>query len=72
MTSDTRPVIGGASPVPAGESSGLRDAEARRAAVDPTRNVVLEASAGTGKTRVLVDRYVNLIRAVSIPGTSWR
>ncbi len=63
MTSDTRPVIGGASPAPAGESSGLRDAEARRAAVDPTRNVVLEASAGTGKTRVLVDRYVNLIRA---------
>ncbi len=41
----------------------LRDAEARRAAVDPTRNVVLEASAGTGKTRVLVDRYVGLIRA---------
>ena len=28
----------------------------RAAAVDPTRNVVLEASAGTGKTRVLVDR----------------
>jgi ATP-dependent helicase/nuclease subunit A len=41
----------------------LRDAEARRAAVDPTQNVVLEASAGTGKTRVLVDRYVNLLRA---------
>ena len=31
--------------------------------MDPTRNVVLEASAGTGKTRVLVDRYVNLLRA---------
>jgi len=42
---------------------GLPDAEARRAAVDPTQNVVLEASAGTGKTRVLVDRYVNLLRA---------
>ena len=54
MTSDMRP---------ANASRGLRDAEARRAAVDPTRNVVLEASAGTGKTRVLVDRYVNLIRA---------
>ena len=26
-------------------------------------NVVLEASAGTGKTRVLVERYVNLLRA---------
>lgn len=41
----------------------LRDESARRAAVDPSHNVVLEASAGTGKTRVLVDRYVNLLRA---------
>jgi ATP-dependent helicase/nuclease subunit A len=39
------------------------DAEARRTAVDPSQNVVLEASAGTGKTRVLVDRYVNLLLA---------
>ena len=39
------------------------DADARRIAVDPTQNVVLEASAGTGKTRVLVERYVNLLRA---------
>ena len=39
------------------------DAEARAAAVDPSRNIVLEASAGTGKTRVLVERYVNLLRA---------
>jgi len=39
------------------------DAAARSAAVDPTRNIVLEASAGTGKTRVLVERYVNLLRA---------
>jgi ATP-dependent helicase/nuclease subunit A len=41
----------------------LPDAADRAAAVDPTRNVVLEASAGTGKTRVLVDRYTNLIKA---------
>ena len=50
---------------PAGASPGaglLPDADARAAAVDPRRNVVLEASAGTGKTRVLVGRYVNLIR----------
>ena len=39
------------------------DADARRISVDPTQNVVLEASAGTGKTRVLVDRYVNLLLA---------
>lgn len=43
--------------------SHLPDAEARRVAVDPRYNVVLEASAGTGKTAVLVARYVNLLRA---------
>jgi ATP-dependent helicase/nuclease subunit A len=48
---------------PAGDASGLADADARRAAVDPSQNIVLEASAGTGKTRVLVERYVNLLRA---------
>ncbi|MBI3493845.1 MAG: UvrD-helicase domain-containing protein [Acidobacteria bacterium] len=45
------------------DPADLRDAEARRHAVDPSQNVVLEASAGTGKTRVLVERYVNLLRA---------
>jgi len=39
------------------------DSDARRTAVDPSQNVVLEASAGTGKTRVLVERYVNLLLA---------
>jgi len=39
------------------------DANDRRAAVDPRQNVVLEASAGTGKTSVLVARYLNLLRA---------
>jgi ATP-dependent helicase/nuclease subunit A len=43
--------------------STLPDADARRLAVDPSHNVILEASAGTGKTRVLVERYVNLLRA---------
>jgi ATP-dependent helicase/nuclease subunit A len=43
--------------------SSPADQDARDYAVDPRRNVVLEASAGTGKTRVLVDRYVNLLRA---------
>ena len=32
------------------------------AALDPTRNVVVEASAGTGKTWVLVERYHELLR----------
>ena len=40
-----------------------RDAAARRVAADPGRNVVLEASAGTGKTTVLVNRYLNLLKA---------
>src|SRR5688500_3832661 len=39
-----------------------RDREGRARAVDPRFNVALEASAGTGKTKVLVDRYVNLLR----------
>ena len=50
-------------PLPFDEEPELPDAEARRHAVDPGENVVLEASAGTGKTRVLVERYVNLLRA---------
>jgi ATP-dependent helicase/nuclease subunit A len=40
----------------------LPDAAARARAVDPQHNVVLEASAGTGKTHVLVERYLNLLR----------
>src|SRR5919106_734300 len=39
------------------------DSEARGFAVDPANNVVLEASAGTGKTTVLVQRYINLLKA---------
>jgi ATP-dependent helicase/nuclease subunit A len=39
------------------------DSLSRARAVDPRFNVALEASAGTGKTRVLVDRYINLLRA---------
>ncbi|MDE2658580.1 MAG: UvrD-helicase domain-containing protein [Acidobacteriota bacterium] len=39
------------------------DAAAREAAADPGRNVVLRASAGTGKTTVLTSRYVRLVEA---------
>ena len=39
------------------------DQRERDFASDPSNHVVLEASAGTGKTKVLVDRYVNLIEA---------
>ncbi|HKE83566.1 MAG TPA: UvrD-helicase domain-containing protein [Vicinamibacterales bacterium] len=40
-----------------------RDRAGRERAVDPRFNVALEASAGTGKTRILVERYVNLLKA---------
>ena len=49
-------------PAPAAEPADA-DAAARAFAVDPRHNVVLEASAGTGKTSVLVARYINLLRA---------
>jgi ATP-dependent helicase/nuclease subunit A len=49
--------------VPAPDPALARDEAARRASVDPAINVALEASAGTGKTRVLVERYVNLLVA---------
>jgi ATP-dependent helicase/nuclease subunit A len=39
------------------------DEAARAFAVDPRENVVLEASAGTGKTSVLVRRYLTLLAA---------
>src|SRR4051812_37111112 len=44
-------------------TDALADAAAREAAIDPSQNIVLEAAAGTGKTRVLVERYVNLLLA---------
>jgi ATP-dependent helicase/nuclease subunit A len=44
------------------------DAAAREFARDPVHNVVLEASAGTGKTSVLVTRYVNLLTRGVDPG----
>jgi len=49
------------------EEEETADQRARRLAVDPARNVALEASAGTGKTRVLVDRYVRLLEVGVAP-----
>jgi ATP-dependent helicase/nuclease subunit A len=43
------------------------DQAARDFAVNPAHHVVLEASAGTGKTRVLVDRYVGLLQSGVAP-----
>ena len=64
-------------PVPEPPSAGqgtvesridARDRAGRERAVDPRFNVALEASAGTGKTRILVHRYVNLLKAGVDPG----
>ena len=49
--------------LPAPPGPFAADEAARTYAVDPRHNVVLEASAGTGKTTVLVQRYVNLLSA---------
>ena len=43
------------------------DAAARAAAVDPTRSCLVQAPAGSGKTQLLVDRYLNLLRRVEHP-----
>ena len=43
------------------------DAADRAAAADPRFNVTLEASAGTGKTRVLVTRYIRLVEEGADP-----
>ena len=49
-------------------SSGqASDAQARLQAVDPAHSVVLEAPAGSGKTRLLVSRYLNLLGRVARP-----
>ena len=57
-------------PVPETVESRIaaRDRAGRDRAVDPRFNVALEASAGTGKTRILVNRYVNLLKAGVDPG----
>jgi ATP-dependent helicase/nuclease subunit A len=61
------PVIDAPSPAPPPPGAPAvpldPDAAARHFAVDPLNHVVLEASAGTGKTSVLVARYVNLLKA---------
>src|SRR5687768_1208824 len=53
-------------PVP-GAPDRPSDWAAREYAINPAHDVVLEASAGTGKTRVLVDRYVRLIEQGTDP-----
>src|ERR1700760_5122472 len=43
------------------------DAEARLRAVDPTRSVILQAPAGSGKTTVLIERLLVLLSQADAP-----
>lgn len=45
-------------------AAGVSDARARRAAVDPQRSILLQAPAGSGKTTVLVERFLTLLLTV--------
>jgi ATP-dependent helicase/nuclease subunit A len=61
-----QPSVASETPPAGGRESTVEswpDSAARGHAVNPARSIVLEASAGTGKTRVLVERYVNLLGA---------
>src|SRR5689334_15441821 len=64
------PTSAGQAPEPETVESRIdaRDRAGRTRAVDPRFNVALEASAGTGKTRILVERYVNLLKEGVDPG----
>ncbi|MCY3813514.1 MAG: UvrD-helicase domain-containing protein [Gammaproteobacteria bacterium] len=49
------------------EPGQASDTRARQQAVDPANSVVLEAPAGSGKTLLLVTRYLNLLGRVTRP-----
>ncbi len=49
------------------QEAKLRATAVQRQAADPTMSVILRASAGSGKTKVLVDRFVRLCLAGSRP-----
>ncbi|MFQ5481845.1 MAG: UvrD-helicase domain-containing protein, partial [Nitrospinaceae bacterium] len=47
--------------------SDLTDAKERREALDPTRSFIIQAPAGSGKTELLIRRFLKLLSGVAYP-----
>ena len=48
-------------------NSKIPDAKQREAALDPARSFIVQAPAGSGKTELLIQRYLNLLGTVTVP-----